>query len=772
MTRILKYMKEYGAMIALVIALLFVQAFCDLALPQYTSDIIDTGIQNKGIEHVMPEKIVPEEFEYAKLFMKEDEQNKWDKSYTKKNNVYKRNKFSEDELDEYDSLFAMPLITNSQMSQVPKDEFKKQLAEQMNVKPEDVTDEMIDGFAAKIGWKVNYNKKTEEKDGKKQTTYYVDMRGMFKNLIGSGAMKQENLIDIRDKMEENFKTMGDSFIKSTAISYTISASKMADVDVDKIQTRYLWIAGFKMIVMALLMSGSAVFAGFFASKIGAAVGMNLRGKIFKKVINFSDAEMNKFSTASLITRSTNDIQQIQMVITMLLRMVAYAPIVGIGGVLKVIQTGAGMSWIIVLAVISVLMLVIILMMLAMPKFKAMQKLVDRVNLVSREILTGLLVIRAFGREKTEEERFDDANKDLTKAMLFTNRVMSVMMPGMMLIMNGISILIVWVAAGRIDTGSMQVGTMTAFITYTMQIIMAFLMLTMMSVMLPRAAVSAERIDEVLNTEITIYNDKDAEVLGRKDNTVVFNDVSFKYPGAEDNVLEHISFTAEPGKTTAIIGSTGSGKSTLINLIPRFYDVSEGSITVGGKDIRNVSIESLRDLIGYVPQKAVLFSGTIASNLRYGRSDATDDEIIEAAQISQSEEFIEGKKAKYDTHISQGGTNVSGGQKQRLSIARAIAKNPEIYIFDDSFSALDFKTDAVLRKALSKKTKNSTVIIVAQRISTILNADQIIVLDGGKIAGIGTHKDLLDNCEVYRQIAKSQLSEAELGISEDNGKEGK
>ncbi|MCI5501049.1 MAG: ABC transporter ATP-binding protein/permease [Lachnospiraceae bacterium] len=772
MTRILKYMKEYGAMIALVIALLFVQAFCDLALPQYTSDIIDTGIQNKGIEHVMPEKIVPEEFEYAKLFMKEDEQNKWDKSYTKKNNVYKRNKFSEDELDEYDSLFAMPLITNSQMSQVPKDEFKKQLAEQMNVKPEDVTDEMIDGFAAKIGWKVNYNKKTEEKDGKKQTTYYVDMRGMFKNLIGSGAMKQENLIDIRDKMEENFKTMEDSFIKSTAISYTISASKMADVDVDKIQTRYLWIAGFKMIVMALLMSGSAVFAGFFASKIGAAVGMNLRGKIFKKVINFSDAEMNKFSTASLITRSTNDIQQIQMVITMLLRMVAYAPIVGIGGVLKVIQTGAGMSWIIVLAVISVLMLVIILMMLAMPKFKVMQKLVDKVNLVSREILTGLLVIRAFGREKTEEERFDDANKNLTKAMLFTNRVMSVMMPGMMLIMNGISILIVWVAAGRIDTGSMQVGTMTAFITYTMQIIMAFLMLTMMSVMLPRAAVSAERIEEVLNKEITIYDDKDAEVLGRKDNTVVFNDVSFKYPGAEDNVLEHISFTAEPGKTTAIIGSTGSGKSTLINLIPRFYDVSEGSITVGGKDIRNVSIESLRDLIGYVPQKAVLFSGTIASNLRYGRSDATDDEIIEAAQISQSEEFIEGKKAKYDTHISQGGTNVSGGQKQRLSIARAIAKKPEIYIFDDSFSALDFKTDAVLRKALSKKTKNSTVIIVAQRISTILNADQIIVLDGGKIAGIGTHKDLLDNCEVYRQIAKSQLSEAELGISEDNGKEGK
>lgn len=772
MTRILKYMKQYSAMIVIVLGLLFVQAYCDLALPQYTSDIIDTGIQNKGVEHVMPEKILPEEFEYAKLFMKEDEQNKWEKSYTKTGYVYRRNKLSERQLDEYDSVFAMPLITSSQMSHVPKDEFKKELAGQMNVKPEDVTDEMIDGFAAKIGWKVKYDKKTEKKDGKKQTVYYVDMRGMFKNLIDNGAMKKENLIDIRDKMGKNFEAMGESFVKSTAIRYTISASERADVDVDKIQTKYLWIEGFKMLVMALLMSGSAVFAGYFASKVGAGVGMNLRGKIFTKVINFSDSEMNKFSTASLITRSTNDIQQIQMVITMLLRMVAYAPIVGIGGVLKVIETGAGMGWIIVLAVISVLMLVIILMMLAMPKFKVMQKLVDKVNLVSREILTGLLVIRAFGREKTEEERFDDANKNLTKAMLFTNRVMSVMMPGMMLIMNGISILIVWVAAGRIDTGSMQVGTMTAFITYTMQIIMAFLMLTMMSVMLPRAAVSAERIDEVLNTEITIYNDKDAEVLGRKDNTVVFNDVSFKYPGAEDNVLEHISFTAEPGKTTAIIGSTGSGKSTLINLIPRFYDVSEGSITVGGKDIRNVSIESLRDLIGYVPQKAVLFSGTIASNLRYGRSDATDDEIIEAAQISQSEEFIEGKKAKYDTHISQGGTNVSGGQKQRLSIARAIAKNPEIYIFDDSFSALDFKTDAVLRKALSKKTKNSTVIIVAQRISTILNADQIIVLDGGKIAGIGTHKDLLDNCEVYRQIAKSQLSEAELGISEDNGKEGK
>lgn len=770
MIRVSKYMKEYSAMIVIVIALLFVQAYCDLALPQYTSDIIDTGIQNKGINHVMPKKILSEEFDYAKLFMNEDEQKKWDKSYKQSGDVYKLNDISEKELDKFDEMFAMPLITSSQMSNVSKEDFKKQLAEQMQVNPEDVTDEMIDGYAAKIGWNIKYIKKTEKKDGKKQTAYYIDMRSMFKSMIDNGAMKSDDLIEMRDSIGEKFDAMGESLIKSTAISYTISADKKAGVDVDKIQTKYLWASGFRMILMALLMAASAVFAGYFASKVGAGVGMKLRGKVYSKVMNFSDAEMNKFSTASLITRSTNDIQQIQMFITMLLRMVAYAPIIGVGGVLKVMETGAGMEWIIVLAVLAVLMLVMVLMMLAMPKFKAMQKLVDRVNLVSREILTGLLVIRAFGREKTEEERFDDANKDLTVTMLFTNRVMSFMMPGMMFIMYGISILIVWVAAGKIDTGSMQVGTMTAFITYTMQIIMAFLMLTMLSVMMPRAAVSAERIDEVLETKVSIADKEDADSLNLEDNTIVFNDVSFKYPGAEDNVLENISFTAEPGKTTAIIGSTGSGKSTLVNLIPRFFDVSEGSITVGGKDIRNVTRESLRELIGYVPQKGILFSGTIASNLRYGRSEATDNEIAEAAQISQSEEFIEDKKDRYESHIAQGGTNVSGGQKQRLSIARAIAKNPEIYIFDDSFSALDFKTDAALRKALSKKTENATVLIVAQRISTILNADQIIVLDEGKIAGIGKHEDLLDNCEVYRQIAKSQLSEEELGISEKYGKE--
>ena len=770
MIRILKYMKEHAAMIVLIIALLFVQAYCDLSLPQYTSDIIDTGIQNKGVKHVMPEKITAREYDYAKLFMKEDEQKKWDDSYKKSGDIYIRKEISEDELDEADDVLAVALITSSQMSQISKDDFKKQLAGQMKMDAKDVTDEIIQKYAAGIGWDIKYTEKTVNKNGKKQKVSYVDMRSMFKAMTDNGMMKSDSLIEMRDKVAESFDAMGDTFIKSTAISYTISADKMAGTDVDKLQKRYLWISGFKMLAMALLMAAAAVTAGFFSSKVGAGIGKTLRGKIYSKVMSFSDVEMNKFSTASLITRSTNDIQQIQMVITMLLRMVAYAPIIGIGGVIKVIGTGAGMGWIIVLAVIAVLMLVMILMMLAMPRFKIMQNLVDKVNLVSREILTGLLVIRAFGREETEEVRFDDANKNLTRTMLFTNRVMTFMMPGMMFIMNGVSILIVWVSAGNIDAGSMQVGSMTAFITYTMQIIMAFLMLTMLSVMMPRAAVSAERIDEVIDTEITIYDGDNSESLKSGDNTVVFDDVSFKYPGAEDNVLEHISFTAEPGKTTAIIGSTGSGKSTLINLIPRFFDVSEGKIIVGGKDIRNVKKDSLRNLIGYVPQKGVLFSGTIASNLRYGRNEATDDEIKEAAEISQSVEFIEGKKEKYESHIAQGGTNVSGGQKQRLSIARAIAKNPEIYIFDDSFSALDFKTDAALRSALAGKTANATVFIVAQRISTILNADQIIVLDEGKIAGIGSHEELLSNCEVYRQIAKSQLSDEELGLSGINEKE--
>ena len=537
------------------------------------------------------------------------------------------------------------------------------------------------------------------------------------------------------------------------------------IDVEKIQKSYLVTAGLKMVGMALMIGIVTVLVGFFASRVGAGIGRTLREKVFKQVVGFSNAEMDKFSTASLITRSTNDIQQIQMVSVMLLRMVAYAPILGIGGVLKVVQTGAGMGWIIVLAILVILGYVMVLMAVTMPKFQLMQKLVDNINLVSREILTGLSVIRAFGTQKHEEERFDDANKALTKTNLFVNRAMTFMMPLMMFVMNSITLLIVWVGGHSINDGVMQVGDMMAFIQYTMQIIMAFLMICMISVMLPRAAVSASRIDEVLTSETMIHDPKQPlRIPEEGKGKVVFDHVSFRYPGAEEDVLHDISFTAEPGKTTAFIGSTGCGKSTLVNLIPRFYDVTDGKITIDGKDVRDVSQHELREKLGYVPQKAVLFSGDIASNILYGNPDGSEAEMIEAATIAQATEFIDQKKKKYKSPISQGGANVSGGQKQRLSIARAIAKNPRIYIFDDSFSALDFKTDAALRKALSPKVKESTVIIVAQRISTVLQAKQIIVLDDGKMVGKGTHKELMKNCEVYKQIASSQMSEAELAAS--------
>ena len=578
-------------------------------------------------------------------------------------------------------------------------------------------------------------------------------------------LEKDTILSMRDSMEETIDTMGTSLVKSMGVAYAVSCDKAAGLDVEKIQKSYLLTAGAKMVGMALVIGIVTVFVGFFASRVGAGIGKSLREKVFKKVVSFSNAEMDQFSTASLITRSTNDIQQIQMVSVMLLRMIAYAPILGAGGVIKVIQTGAGMGWIILLAVAVILGYVMVLMSIAMPKFKLMQKLIDNMNLVSREILTGLSVIRAFGREKKEEEHFDMANKDLTKTMLFTNRVMTFMMPGMMMIMNLLSVGIVWFGAHKIDQGSMQVGAMTAFITYAMMIVMSFLMLTMLSIMLPRAAVAAERIDEVIRTESSICDKKETEKVTSHNGVVKFSHVNFRYPGAQEDVLHDIDFTAEPGKTTAIIGSTGCGKSTLVNLIPRLYDVSEGSITLDGKDIRNISMSDLRNEIGYVPQKGVLFSGTIASNLRFGKDDATEEEIKKAAEIAQATEFIEAKEEKYESAIAQGGSNVSGGQKQRLSIARAIAKNPKIYIFDDSFSALDLKTDAALRKALAENVKESTVIIVAQRISTILHAEQILVLNDGMIVGKGTHEELLKSCEVYREIAESQLSAKELGIEE-------
>ena len=576
-----------------------------------------------------------------------------------------------------------------------------------------------------------------------------------------GMMPEEQRAQMVTQIGEKVDEMPETMLEQAATIYLKEAYKNLGMDTDKIQTGYMLRTGGKMLALAAVGMLVSMIVGFLASKVGASTGRDLRGKVFRKVVEFSNGEFDKFSTASLITRSTNDIQQIQMLTVMILRMVLYAPIMGIGGVFKVFHTNVSMSWIIGLAVVLIAMVVMVLFVVAMPKFKILQNLVDRLNLVTREILTGLPVIRAFSTEKHEEERFDQANKDLTKTNLFVNRAMTFMMPTMMLIMNAISILIVWVGANGINDGQMQVGDMMAFIQYTMQIIMAFLMICMISIMLPRAAVSATRVDEVLTSTTLINDSKQPIHLKEGKGMVEFDHVSFRYPGAEEDVLHDISFTAKPGETTAIIGSTGSGKSTMVNLIPRFYDVTEGKITIDGEDIRNVTQHELRDQLGYVPQKGVLFSGTIASNILYGNPDGSEETMMEAAKVAQAAEFIEEKPKCYDSRISQGGGNVSGGQKQRLSIARAIAKDPKIFIFDDSFSALDYKTDVTLRKALKEHTVNSTVIIVAQRISTILHAEQIIVLDEGKVAGIGTHKELLKNCDVYYQIAASQLSEKEL-----------
>ena len=766
MGKIFKNMLPYRKAVIIIIALLFVQAWCDLSLPSYTSDIIDVGIQNSGVEHIVPEKLTKSEFKAAQFIMTDDEADLWKGLYKADGEFYKLKDKSSKELDEADEKLNLPLIMNYQMSTLEVSSFKKTIANQMGKKESELENVSVEQLGESLGVKLkSFKQEKEDDDGNKVKVDCVDARPFFAGMTQSGKMDKKSILSMRDKMSDTIDAMGSSLVKSMGVAYAVSCDKAAGIDVDHIQKSYLLFAGLKMLGMALLMGVVTVLVGFFASRVGAGIGMTLREKVFKNVVGFSNAEMDKFSTASLITRSTNDIQQIQMVSVMLLRMVAYAPILGIGGVLKVVQTGAGMGWIIVLAIAVILGYVMVLMSAAMPKFKLMQKLVDNINLVSREILTGLSVIRAFGREKKEEERFDEANKDLTKTMLFTNRVMTFMMPGMMMIMNILTVGIVWFGAKKINGGNMQVGAMTAFITYAMMIVMSFLMLTMMSIMLPRAAVAAERIDEVVRTESSIKDADEPEKLTSHDGVISFEHVNFKYPGAEEDVLHDIDFVARPGETTAIIGSTGCGKSTLVNLIPRLYDVSDGKILLDGKDIRNISMSDLREEIGFVPQKGVLFSGTIASNLRFGNDDATDEEIKKAARIAQATEFIEAKDDKYESSISQGGSNVSGGQKQRLAIARAIAKNPKIFIFDDSFSALDLKTDAALRKALSENVKDSTVIIVAQRISTILHAEQILVLDDGKVVGKGTHEQLLKNCDVYREIAKSQLSAKELGMDE-------
>lgn len=771
MKKIFKNMIPYWKTILVIVAVLVLQAYCDLALPTYTADIIDVGIQNKGIEYSLPEEITAEEYEDAQLFMTKEEKTLWASSYeATQHETYERSVTDKETLGELDSEFAIPLILNYQMSRMEEAQFKKLLAEQTGGDVSVYEQMSLEQIGQMMGTELKVSEKeVEQEDGSTQTVTCVDIRPMFEAMIKSGQMDEDAVLSMRDSMQKMVDAMGDSMITASKAAYAASCDEAAGLNLAQIQTSYLWKKGLQMAGLAAIMMACAIFVSYLASKVGAGVGRSLRGRLYEKVMHFSNAEMEHFSTASLITRSTNDVQQIQMVTAIFLRMLAYAPILGIGGIIKVIQTRSGMGWLIVAAVIVIFAFVMTLMSVALPKFKQMQEKVDGVNLVSREILTGLPVIRAFRREDKEEERFDGVNRELTKTMLFTNRVMTLMMPGMMLIMYALTVAIVWVAAKKIDLGVMQVGSMTAFITYAMLIVMAFLMLTMMSVMLPRAGVAADRIDEVLHTDFTIREATEPKHIETSEGVLKFDHVDFTYPGSREPAIHDIDFTAYPGQTTAIIGSTGCGKSTIVNLIPRLYDVTEGNITLDGIDIRELSMKDLRQQIGFVPQKGVLFSGTIASNLRFGNAEATDAQVVQAAQIAQAEEFIEEKPEKYESPIAQGGTNVSGGQKQRLAIARAIAKHPRIFVFDDSFSALDLKTDAKLRKALSDTVQESTVIIVAQRISTILHADQILVLDEGEIVGKGTHEELMKHCTVYQEIAKSQMSEKELGLTD--GEEG-
>ncbi len=715
----MKYLKKSAGYVILIIALLFLQAYCDLSLPDYTSKIVNVGIQQSGIEDSVPEKIRQTSMDSLQLFMDDDDKETVDSFYEEDgDNLVLKDDVTSDERDELNSIFGKPMMIAASFSS-GSDEVTAMLS-QMGV-PEG-TDPMQ----------------------------------------AIAMMPKEALDAMTEKISEKIDSMQDSIITQAGVSYVKSEYEALGEDVDAIQMHYIKVSGVKMLGMALITMLCAISVVFLSSRVAAALGHDLRNAVYRKVITFSSREYHKFSTASLITRCTNDIQQVQQVMAMLFRIVLYAPILGIGGVIRVLKTDSSMTWILGLAVGLILVVIIVLFQVAMPKFTALQTLVDKLNLVTREILTGIPVIRAFSREKHEEERFEEANERLTKTNLFVNRCMTFMMPTMMLIMNGVSVLIIYSGSYAVDNGTMQVGNVMAFIQYAMQIIMSFLMITAMSIMLPRANVAALRINDVLKTKVSVTDPENpVQPAENVKGTVEFDHVSFAYPEAGENVLTDISFKAEKGETIAIIGSTGSGKSTLVNLIPRFYDVTEGKVLVDGIDVRDMTQKEVRSRLGYVPQKGVLFSGTIDSNIRYGKTDISEAEVKEAAEVAQATEFIETKPEKYTSPIAQGGTNVSGGQKQRLSIARAIAKKPEIFIFDDSFSALDFKTDSTLRKALKAHTKDATTIIVAQRISTILNADKIIVLDDGHMAGIGSHKELMKNCEVYRQIAMSQLSEEEL-----------
>ena len=772
MKNLFKYAASYWKAMIAIVLILVVQAYCDLSLPAYTSDIVNVGIQQGGIEDEVPRQIATEEMEKLLLFVSEDDQQTVMDAYTEDNISYKKEAYvlkdsvaeEENTMENLKDILQIPMMmtsgiesgsdTTKQMEDKLKEQMSQGMAQSM---PQGADQTMPEGMPQ------------GESQAESQAVSLDDM-SMFDLLKMLPAEQRATMVE---KIEEQMSEMPDTILDQASVSFCRSAYKDLGMDMDQTQIHYLLKTGGQMAALALLGMAASIMVAFLASRVGASAGRDLRSGVFHKVVGFSNNEFNHFSTASLITRSTNDIQQIQMLIVMLLRMVLYAPILAIGGVLQVMKTNVSMSWIIGLAVIIIAFVVLLLFLVVMPKFKVLQNLVDKLNLVTREILTGLPVIRAFSTEKHEEERFDDANRTLTKTNLFVNRAMTFMMPVMMLVMNGVSVLIVWTGAHGISDGQMQVGDMMAFIQYTMQIIMGFLMLCMISIMLPRAAVAADRVEEVLKSETMIHDPKQEKHFPEDGKGVLtFNHVSFRYPGADEDVLEDITFTAKPGETTAIIGSTGSGKSTLVNLIPRFYDVTSGGITLDSVDIREVKQQELREKLGYVPQKGVLFSGDIASNIMFGNSHGSDDEMIEAAEIAQATEFIDTKPEKYKSPISQGGSNVSGGQKQRLSIARAIAKHPQVFIFDDSFSALDYKTDVTLRRALAEKTSGSTVLIVAQRISTILHAEQIIVLDEGKVAGKGTHAELLKNCPVYREIAESQLSKKELDAALNEQTDGK
>ena len=719
MLKMFHYMKERWHYIVMIILLLFVQAFCDLSLPDYTSKIVNVGIQQKGIEDGVPDTLRKESMEQISLFLEEEDSEKVKASYEEDGDIYRLKEITREEREELNQILGIPEMVVSGLWDDSSKEVAK-IKEQLQV-PEEA--KLLEVFA---------------------------------------QMPKEQLSAMKEGMTEKFEEMPESIVTQSAVLFVEEEYKAQGKDMDALQTQYILISGLKMLGLALLAMGAAIMVTFLSSQVAATLGKNLRNHVYRKVISFSGEELNHFSKASLITRSTNDVQQVQLLFTLLFRIVLYAPILGIGGVYKVFQTDASMTWILGLAVVVIMLFVALLFKIAMPKFTKLQYLIDELNLVSREILTGVPVIRAFSREKHEEERFEEANARLTKTNLFVNRCMTFMMPVMMLIMNGVTVLIVWNGSHAVNDGTMQVGNMMAFMQYAMQIIMAFLMITMMSIMIPRAKVAATRINEVLETQVSIHDPEHTEETKEElKGDVVFEHVGFAYPGADEESLTDIDFHAKKGETVAFIGSTGSGKSTLVNLIPRFFDVTSGRILVDGVDIRSLKLHDLRQKIGYVPQKGVLFSGTIDSNIRYGKPEVTQDEVKRAAQIAQAWDFIQEKEEGVNSAIAQGGSNVSGGQKQRLSIARAIAKEPEIYIFDDSFSALDYKTDVVLRRALKKETKDATTLIVAQRISTILHADKILVLDEGKVVGQGTHKELLKTCEVYRQIAISQLSEEEL-----------